>query len=104
MGLALSVLAPPDTNAAKRRWSVYKNKSFHFRFLVPKGWAVNDQRTHPSILVTARSPEGATVKVAVKVMPTRITLMAFARREKQVLKKLGFATSPLAKGDRKSVV
>jgi len=79
----------------RRRWNVYQNKAFDFRFLAPKGWDINDQRTHPSIVVNLRSPEGADVSVGVRVMVARITLMAFARSEVQVIKALGFPVSDL---------
>ena len=82
---------------SRARWNVYQNKDFHFRFLVPEGWRVNDQRTYPSVPVNLRSPEGSNVSMSIKVMPSRITLTAFARREVQVLKELGFPVSSLKK-------
>lgn len=84
-----------DERGSRARWNVYQNKAFNFRFLVPKDWSVNDQRTHPSILVNLRSPEGANASLAIKVMSSRITLTAFARREVQVLRELGFPLSEL---------
>lgn len=92
---AVLTVRPSDSRARRPRWQLYVNKRFKLQFLVPTGWQVSDQRTHPSILVALKHPSGAAVRVSVKLMASRITLMAFARKEVQVSKKLGFKMGTL---------
>jgi hypothetical protein len=92
---AWAVFFPHGAEARRSRWKVYSNADFDFRMLAPKGWYVSEQKTHPSIMVAFRIPEGAELRVSVKVGEQRITLKAFAKSEVKVLEKLGFSVGEL---------
>jgi hypothetical protein len=79
----------------RNRYKVYKNKKYRFRLLIPKGWLISEQKTHPSILMALRHQTGAEMRVAVKVEKQRITLKAFAKKEAQIVAKLGFPVKKL---------
>ena len=93
--LSVVFLWPAAGRGRRPKLKLYKNKAFKLQFVVPTGFQVSDQRTHPSILVALTHPCGAGVRVSVKMMASRITLMAFARKEVQVSKKIGFRMGKL---------
>lgn len=95
VALALLCTVPVYGRAAKARWKVYTNKRFNLQFLAPVGWQVSDQRTHPSILVALRHASGASVRLSVKLMTARISLMAFARSDVQASRQVGFKVGKL---------
>ena len=81
---------------ARRRWTLYRNKKYGFQFVVPEGWFISDTRTHPSILLALLHPSGAQARLATTVEKDRITLMAFARKEVQTVRAIGFSCGPIA--------
>ena len=88
LGLLTALWASPPAGAA-RRWSLYRNKKYGFQFVLLKDWQISDTRSHPAILVAAYHPSKAQARLAASVLPTRVTLLSFARDEIKVLKKIG---------------